>query len=467
MGNWHTNTNKFILVILLTLVVLLVPSPAGLSEDGKKAIAAFIFAGSIFTLQPVSLPFSSLMVSIVLVYLGVAETSQAFSALSNPIIILILGSLFMAEALRKQGLTRRLAFHAIIFSAGNVNMLLLGLMLIAAFLSMWMENTATAAVLIPVALTIANQVPDKKAAKELTVLLILGIAYSASLGGMVTITGSASNAIASGFLTTIIDWSFMDWVRYGFISFICVFPFTWWILSHLMNIKTKSLNIDVSQSEVRGMGKLKMRDWEVLVVIFITALLWISGSSIETSLSINSQILSPAVIAITAVAYLALRGIIVWEDVKGVSWGMFFVIGAGLSLGTTLQRTGATEWLAGFMGPLVSENNFFIVTVLLVFLSSILTNIVNNATVAAVFVPILINIAEGNPDLNAVQLVIPLTLATTFGYALPSASGRMALIYSTGLVERDVMIKYGLILTFASSLILSILFYMLSMFGWI
>ena len=119
------------------------------------------------------------------------------------------------------------------------------------------------------------------------------------------------------------------------------------------------------------------------------------------------------------------------------------------------------------MGPLVSENNFFIVTVLLVFLSSILTNIVNNATVAAVFVPILINIAEGNPDLNAVQLVIPLTLATTFGYALPSASGRMALIYSTGLVERDVMIKYGLILTFASSLILSILFYMLSMFGWI
>jgi len=467
MRTWNTDTNKFILIILLTTVVLVVPTPMGLSESGKRALAAFVFAGSIFSLQPISLPFSSLMVSIVLVYLGVAETSQAFSALSSPIIILILGSLFMAEALRKKGLTRRLAFHAIILSEGNVNMLLLGLMLIAAFLSMWMENTATAAVLIPVALTIANQVPDKDAAKEVTLLLILGIAYSASLGGMVTITGSASNAVASAFLTTVIKWSFLDWVRYGFVAFIAVFPSTWWILSRIMNVKTKSLNIDVAQEEIHGMGNLKKSEWEVLLVISITAILWISGSSIESSLGLDSQILSPSVVAISAVIFLALRGVIVWEDVKGVSWGMFFVIGAGLSLGAALQRTGATEWLAGYMSPIISNSNFFITIVFLVFLSSGLTNIVNNATVAAVFVPILINIAEGNPELNAVQLVLPLTLATTFGYALPSASGRMMLIYSTGLVKREDMIKYGVILTFTSSLILSILFYLMSVVGWI
>ena len=467
MSSMISDANKFILVIFLTIVVLLVPTPMGLSDSGKRAIAAFVFAGSIFSLQPLSLPFSSLMVSIVLVYLGVSETSQAFFALSSPIIILILGSLFMAEALRKKGLTRRLAFHAIIQSGGNIDLLLLSLMFIAAFLSMWMENTATAAVLIPVALTISNQVPDKDAAQEVSLLLILGIAYSASLGGMVTITGSASNAVASAFLTTIMNWSFLDWVRYGLVSFIVVFPFTWWILSRVLNIRTKSLNIDVARGEINNMGNLSKSEWEVLMVISITAILWVTGSSIESSLGLESHILSPSIVAITAVIFLALRGVIIWEDVKGVSWGMFFVIGAGLSLGSSLQRTGATEWLAGFLSPLISSNNFFLVILFLVFLSSALTNIVNNATVAAVFVPILINIANRNPNLNAVQLVLPLTLATTFGYALPSASGRMALIHSTGLVKRRDMIKYGLILTFASSFILSILFYLMSVVGWI
>lgn len=467
MKNWNTDLNKFILIIILTLLVLLFPTPRGLSEIGKSAIAAFIFAGSIFTLQPVTLPFSSLMVSIVLVYLGVADTYQAFSALSNPIIILILGSLFMAEALRKQGLTRRLAFHAMILSNGNVNLLLLGLMLIAAFLSMWMENTATAAVLIPVALTIANQVPDKDSAQELSVLLILGIAYSASLGGMVTLTGSASNAVASGFLADIIEWSFLDWVKYGSLSFIAVFPLTWWVLVRLMKIKTKSINIDVAKSEVLVMGKLKQKDWEILAVIIFTAIIWVSGPNIEVGLGLSSEILSPPIVALSAVVFLALRGVIVWEDVKGVSWGMFFVIGAGLSLGAALQRTGATNWLAGFIAPILYESSLFVAIIFVVFLSSFLTNIVNNATVVAVFVPILISITEGTSDLNVLQLVLPLTLATTFGYALPSASGRMALIYSTGLVKKDDMVKYGLILTVVSALILSIMFYLLSVIGWI
>ena len=452
-------SGRFTLVLVLTLIVLLLPTPSGLSPAGKRALTAFAFTGGVFALQPVSLPFASLMVSVALVVLGVADASQAFEALSRPIIILILGSLFLAEALRKHGITRRLALTAIVASGGDVNRLLLGLMGIAALLSMWMENTATTAVLIPVALIIANRIEDKEKAGEVTLLLVMGIAYSASLGGMVTITGSASNAVASGFLTRIQSWSFIDWVKYGFPSFLLVFPLTWWTLSKLINVRLENLDIGMAREEKQQLGPVRTVQWEIVAVLTGTAILWIVGSDVERVLGLPPTMMSPAVVAMVAVAYMALRDIIAWEDVKGVSWGMFFTIGAGLALGEALIRTGATAWLTEIVAPAIVGSPVILRLFILIFSSALLTNIVNNATVAAVFVPILISIAEGDPRFSAVQLVLPLTLATTFGYALPSASGRMALIYETGIVERRDMIRLGVVMTVMSSICLTILFY--------
>ncbi len=206
---------RFGIVTVLTISVLILPTPGGLSPQGHRALAALVFTGSLLALQPVSLPIAGLMVPVVQVILGVADSTQAFETFSRPVIFLVLGSLFLAEALRKHGLTRRLALASIASSNGDTKRLLLGIMGIAALLSMWVENTATAAVLIPVALTISREVPDPKKSRELLVLLVLGISYSASLGGMVTIMGSASNAVAFGFLADIQVWTFIDWMRYG------------------------------------------------------------------------------------------------------------------------------------------------------------------------------------------------------------------------------------------------------------
>jgi len=224
MGSRLAFSNHFMAVVALTVLVLLLPTPEGLSMEGKRALAAFVFNGTIFALQPIPLPFAGLIVPVMLVALGLADSAQAFETLSRPIIILILGSLFLAEALRKHGVTRRLALLSIVSSGGRVDRLLLGLMALAALLSMWMENTATAAVLIPVALTISSQVKDQEKSKELLVLLVLGIAYAASVGGMATITGSASNAVASEFLAEIRVWRFIDWMKYGMLALAFVFP---------------------------------------------------------------------------------------------------------------------------------------------------------------------------------------------------------------------------------------------------
>jgi sodium-dependent dicarboxylate transporter 2/3/5 len=168
--------------------------------------------------------------------------------------------------------------------------------------------------------------------------------------------------------------------------------------------------------------------------------------------------MSPAVVGMLAVTYLSLRRIIEWEDVKGVSWGMFFAISAGLALGEALSRSGATFWLKEIVSPIIGGSPFVISILFVVVASALLTNVVNNATVAAVFVPIMIEIAKVDPSFNSVQLVLPLTLATTFGYALPSASGRMALISATGIVPPRTMFRYGMVMTMLSSITLVALF---------
>ncbi len=459
--------SKFIAIVLFTFFVFLLPAPTGLTGTAHRAIVVFIFTAGILTFQPVSLPLAALMIPVAQILFGVANVSQSFEPFSRPVVFLILASLFLAQALRKHRVTRRLALQTIISSDGDVRKLLFGLMGIAALLSMWVENTATAAVLIPVALTISREVKDKDEARSLLVLLVLGIAYSASLGGMVTIMGSASNAVASGFLEQIRPWSFLDWTKYGLPPFLVLFPITWWLLLKMVPVSVSKIEIGRVEESLEEMGKMSGKEKEIIATMVIAALFWIFGATIEKSLNLPPTMLSSAVVAVAAVLYLAVRQIINWEDIQGVSWGIFFIIGAGLSLGDTLSRSGATEWIAVSITPLVTGPPLWISILLLVVISATLTNILNNTTIAAVLVPVLINIAVSNPDFNAVQLVIPVTLATTFGYSLPSASGRMALIGASGLITGGEMLKYGLIATIISSAILAGMFYWFAVMGWI
>lgn len=456
---------RFGLVLLLTGGTLLLPAPEGLSAQGQRALAGFVFTAAILALEPVSLPIAALMVPAALVSLGVANTTEAFATFSRPVVFLILASLFLAEALRKHGLTRRLALTTIVASGGGVEAILLGLMGVAAFFSMWVENTATAAMLIPVAMTIARQVEDPEQAGELLSLLVLGIAYSASVGGMTTVMGSASNAVAFGFLAQIRPWTFVKWMYYGLPAFLIVFPLTWWLLLRLAPSPVRRLEIEGVRRRVEELGPMGRAEKEIIVMMIVAVVFFVGGSFIETFFGLPPTLLSAAMVAVLAVCYLAVREIIDWEDVKGVSWGIFFIIGAGLSLGEALSRSGVTAWFATLLAPVVTGLPLPVSLLALVMLSALMTNFLNNTTIAAVFVPVLIKLAQDDPTFEAVRFVLPVTLATTFGYSLPSASGRMALIAATGIVTRGKMLRCGLIMTVASSLVLAGFFYLLALLG--
>ena len=458
---------RFGIVIGLTITVLLLPAPEGVSPEGQRALALLVFTASILALEPVSLPIAALMVPLMQVGLGLADARVAFEPFSRPVVFLILTSLFLAEALRKYGLTRRLALATIVASRGGVPAVLFGLMAIAALISMWVENTATAAMLIPVAMTLSRQVADPKTARTFLVLLVLGIAYSASIGGMATIMGAASNAVTAGLLADIRPWRFTDWMQYGVPALLIIFPLTWWLLLRLCPVQLEKLEVEPARQALHKQGRIRKNEWELLATLGFAILLWVGGEFLESYFALPATLFSAALVGVAAVAYLGVRGILDWEDMKGVSWGIFFIIGAGLSLGDALIRTGVTDWVASLISPAIGVLPFFVSLMVLVYASALLTNVLNNTTIAAFLVPILISVARSDPSFNAVQLVLPVALATTFGYSLPSASGRMALIAASGIVTRAEMMRTGTIMTLANTLVLGLYFYVLARLNWI
>ena len=452
---------RFLLVIGLTVVVLLLPQPPGLSDQGQRALALFVFTGAILSLEPVSLPIAALLVPICQIALGIDAAPGAFSPFGQPVLFLILGSLFLAEALRKHGLTRRIALFTIVLSRGKVRMLLLGLMSVAALLSMWVLNTATVAVLIPVAINIVQHVrPNEKAARTLEVL-ILGIALSASIGGMGTVMGSGENAIASGLLGQISNFGFIDWLRYGAPMVLMLVPLSWFLLLRALPIGEVTIDTFPATRELVRLGTLKGPEREILGVLALSVGLWISGAYIESVLSLPDTLLSSAVVAIGAVALLSIEEVVDWNDLRGVNWGVFFVIGAGLTLGDARDKSGASVWLASILAPLLQGLPYEVVLIALVLVGFIITQFMNNVTLGAILAPVLITLGQAS-GIAPERMVIPTIMAVGLACMLPGASARMTLAAVTGAVERKSMLWAGLVVGVPAAILVIIFFYVMS-----
>ena len=455
---------RFLYVIGITVFVLLLPTPPGLSQEGHRALALFAFTGSILALEPAPLPISALMVPIAQIALGIDTAAGAFAPFGQPVVFLILASLFLAEALRKHGLTRRLALYAIVASKGYFRRLLLGIMIITAALSMFVLNTATAAVLIPVAITIAQRISRPESAQRALSLLILGIVYSASIGAIATIMGSGENAIASGLLAQVTDFGFLDWMTYGLPIVVVLIPMSWFLLMQAVRVPDLQIDTEPARHEMEEMGGLRGPEREIIMVLSLAIVLWIAGSALEQWLNLPKTLLNSAVVAIGAVALLSIDEVIDWNDLRGVNWGVFFVIGAGLTLGDALNKTGASEWFASLLAPTLEGLPYAAILAILVAGAFVLTQFMNNVTLGAILAPILVTLG-GASGIAPTRLVLPAIMTLAIAYMLPSASARMTLASVTGAVERKDMMRAGLIVGVPAALFIFGFFLVLSYVG--
>ncbi|MEX1019236.1 MAG: DASS family sodium-coupled anion symporter [Litorilinea sp.] len=455
---------RFLIVIGLTVGVLFLPAPEGLTPEAQRAIALFVFTGALLALEPAPLPIAALMVPIGQVALEIDTVTGAFLPFGTPVLFLILGSLFLAEALSKHGLTRRMALQTIVWSRGSLPVLLFGIMAGAGLLSMWVLNTATAAVLIPVAITIAQRVQPQEKAPQVLQLLVLGIAYSTSIGGMGTIMGSGENAIASGQLARVSDFGFLDWLAYGLPTVLILVPLAWFLLTRVVRVTDARIDTLPALREIVKMGGLRGSEREIVLVLGVSILLWLTGSWIETSLGLPATLLSSVVVAIGAVAVLSIEEIIDWNDLKGVNWGVFLVIGAGLTLGDALDKSGASAWFAGQLAPFLTGMPYLLVLAILIFGGFMITQLMNNVAVGAIIAPVLITLGQAT-GIPPERLVIPAVMAVALAFVLPAGSARMTLVAVTGVVPRTVMVRAGLLVGLPCAVVILLFYYGLSLIG--
>lgn len=458
--------SNLLIVFVLTTGVLMIPVPSSFDGQVHRALALFVFTGSILALQPAPLPISALMVPIAQVALGIGTAEMAFRPFGTPVVFLILGSLFLAEALRKHGLTRRLALYVIYYTNGRLPALLFGIMGVTSMLSMWVLNTATAAVLIPVAIMIAQRIPRAEDAAVVLKALVLGITYSASFGAIATIMASGENAIASGLLgkTAAGPFGFLSWMQYGLPIVLILLPLSWFMLMQVFRLPAVKIDTWPVAKEIARLGNFSSAERKILIAMLVAVVLWVTGSSLESVLGLPESLLSSAIVAIVTVGVLSVEEIIDWNDLKGVNWGVFFVIGAGLTLGDALDRTGASDWFAGLLAPFLHELPYGLILAVLIGMAFTLTQFMNNITLGAILAPILIKLGDAS-GLDPSLLLLPTVFTLALAYTLPAASARMTLVSVTGAVESKDMIRAGLAVGIPSALVIWGVFYGLSQLG--
>ena len=443
---------------VLFALMLAVPAPAGLSADGWRVAATAVLMAVWWVTEPIPIPATALLPLALFPLLGVSNIQEAASPYANELIFLFMGGFMIALAMQRWGLHRRIALGVLSAVGTRPAALVGGFMLATAFISMWVSNTATAVMMLPIALSVVQLVQrgaPEGSRSDLPGALMLGIAYAASIGGFATLIGTPPNALLAGFVrqTYGIRVGFAQWMMVGVPMMLVLLPFTWLLLTRVVyrvNEPEIPGGRELIAGEMRSLGPVSAPERVVAVVFGLAALAWIVRPLLETA--VPGAELSDAGIAITAALVLFLfpvnlaraEFVLDWQWAGRLPWDVLLLFGGGLSLADALTRTGVAKWIgAGLsgLGSLPTPLLVLLVCATIVFLSEI----ASNTATAAAFLPVVGSLAVGVGE-NPLLFVVPAALAASCGFMLPVATPPNAIAYATGHVSVPRMARAGLLL---------------------
>ena len=430
------------LALPLLVLVVFVLLPLDLDRRVQDVLGIFLCIAMLWTFESLPLPVTALLVPVLLTLFGVFPAADALAPYADPVVFLMIGGLILAEALRLNGLDKRLAYWMVLRADGNRDRTLFYLMAAAAFLSMWISNTATVAIMIPVVLGISSRL---KGVEHATVRMLLGIGIGSAAGGMMTVTGSAPNAIAAGLLSQERAFTFLDWMVVGVPVGLALLFLAWFLLIRLFPSHGERLEIEELREEMRRMGPLMSGEKRTLMVFLPTVALWVLGAEIASWLGLPPSFMSAAVVALSASVFLFVVKAIEWENARSISWDVFLIIGSGLALGEGLVYSGAAQWIADGLGGVLLGAQLIIVLLTVGFVTVVITNFISNTATAAMFIPILLGLSIAlnvPPEL----LVLTCGLCVSLSFITPIGTPPFTLIYATKKVSRRDMAKAGIVI---------------------
>ena len=415
------------------------------STDANKGIALLIFVAALWFTEAVHITVTALMVPILAVVLGFPDMDikKAMAGFADPTIYIFFGGFALATALHMQRLDRKIAVSLLRVSRGNMKVAVLMLFAVTAFLSMWISNTATAAMMLPLAMGMMDHL-DKEKDRKTFVFVLLGIAYCASIGGLGTVVGSPPNAIAAKALNL----DFAGWLKFGLPMMLALLPLM--LFSLFVVLKPNlSQRVEVEKEDI---------PWTlhrvIAMLIFITAAVaWVLGDKLKKQFGIDSP---DAFVALTAAVAVVIFGVVRWREVaRNTDWGVLLLFGGGIALSNLLQKSGASAALGNEMASAFVAAHPFVVILAVSAFIIFLTEFTSNTASAALLVPVFASVAEQMGMPKEVMVLI-IGIGASCAFMLPVATPPNAIVFGTGLVTQKDMLRVGMLLNILSIILVSL-----------
>lgn len=450
--------------LAFALTVLIAP-PAGMTAGAWLVAGLTVWMAAWWMTEAVPLTVTALLPFIVLPLAGVSNAETTASTYYSPILFLLLGGAFIALAIERTGLHRRLSLAILrgVGANGGPVRLLLAFMLSTALLSMFISNTSTALIMMPIALAVlegggsvaqGDDIPQDGIAGALP----MGIAFAASIGGLGTIVGSPTNAIAVGLLDKIVGVriTFAEWSLYGIPMVLIGTPLAAWIVARVQNVADHPFDINAARAAIVSHARWTTPEQRLVPLAFITFIAWVTQPLVAPLLPPGSW--TDGTIAVIAALALFLlpdgtgRPLLVWNEAERAPWSVIFMFGGGLALAAGMQASGLAGWIGQALLP-VANWPLILVALAVVVLMIVVTEFASNVATATGIVPVVgsLVVAIGA---DPILLALPAAMAASWGFMLPAGTGPNAIAWATGRIRIGKMVTAGALLDVSGALLI-------------
>ena len=443
LKHWLFNRSSLIL-ISNSLIMLILINTLPFERNVVIGLSILFFIAVMWLTEAIHVSITALLVPLLAVGFGVFDTSKALSSFSNPIIFLFLGGFALAAALHKQQLDQVIADKVLIAAKGRMSVAVFMLFGVTAGLSMWISNTATTAMMLPLVLGVLSKVNTKSGHKTY-VFVLLGTAYCASIGGIATIVGSPPNAIAAAE----VDLSFTEWMAFGVPVTIILLPVT---VTLLYVILKPDLNhqFELDHRPIQwSNGKLI-----TMAIFLVTVTLWVFSNPINAFLGGYSKF--DTLVALSAIIMLAVSRVVEWKDIKNsTDWGVLLLFGGGICLSNILKATGTSVFLANELSNMLQQAGLLLTILGVAIFVVFLTEFASNTASAALLVPVFATVAEAL-GVSPVILSALIAISASCAFMLPVATPPNAIVFSTGYIKQSEMMRVGFYLNIVCIIFLTV-----------
>jgi sodium-dependent dicarboxylate transporter 2/3/5 len=433
---WITQKKWFLITMVISVFLLFIPAPSGLSIEGYRSIVIVITALMLIVTEPIPLPAIAMYILVMEVYLGIGSANDIAKSFMNDAVFFIMGSLMLAVAIIKQGWDARIALGIITLTGNKTRNIVFGFTAISAILASFIGEHTVAAIMLPIAMTLIHFTSeDKEKVQNLSAVLLFSIAYGALVGSIGTPSGGGRNVIMIDYLRDSgLSMSYINWMLRVYPLVLIQIPIVSWVLMKSFTPEFIKLDSGVRKLVIQVAKSAEMtgRNTIAAVIFLLVFVGWI----------FFSESVGLGTIALTGVLMYLVGGFVKWEDLsKNTHWGVILLFGSTISLGSNIKTTGAAVWLAesivNFIEPVINKLPF-VADLIVTVMTTTMANVLSSSATVAVLGPITMNMGQDSMHMGMVTAI-----ASAFGYFTAVAAPACTIVYSSGLVNAKDFLKVG------------------------